>query len=164
MVMEFRQLLQRLASAVEDFDREAFVDCFTPDGIYADYLLGRKQGQQGLREMLAHFYVGGENFRWEFFEPVCAGDRGYARSRFSFDSLHADALGKRIAFDAMSCLDLRGGRISYYRDVFDRGMALAQQNYAPERIVRIEQKHGEEFRREPEWALHFTPGGRGSVR
>ena len=151
----FSQLLRALAKAVETGDGEALADCFTADGIYEDYFFGRKQGRQGLKQMLAHFHDGGENFRWEFFDAVCDGSRGYARYRFSYDSLQALAQGKRVGFDGISCIDLRDGLIAFYREVFDRGMALAQQNFAPEHIVRIELKHALAQRDDPNWAPHF---------
>ena len=153
--MEFSQLLQALATAVETRDEEAMADLFTADGIYDDYFFGRKQGRQGLREMLAHFYAGANNFRWEFFDPVCTGSRGYASYRFSFDSLQPQARGTRVGFDGISCVELRDGLISHYREVFDRGMGLAQQQFAPERIVHIEMKHVKALREAPGWEPHF---------
>jgi len=153
--MDFSQLLRTLGNAVEAGDKEALVGCFTQDGVYEDYFFGRKEGHQGIREMLAHFYAGATNFRWEFFDPVCDGNRGYARYRFSYDSLQPQARGKRVGFDGISCIDLRGGLISHYREVFDRGMALAQQDFAPEHIFRIEMKHAQALRQAPGWAPHF---------
>ena len=156
--MDFPRLLHDLARAVETNDGAALADCFCPDGIYEDYFFGPKQGRQGIVEMLSHFYQGGKNFRWEFFDPVCAGSRGYARYRFSYDSLQAQALGRRVGFDGVSCFELRDGLISHYREVFDRGMALAQQDFAPERIVRLELKHAAALRSLPAWSAHFGPG------
>ena len=162
--MDFEQLLRHLALAVETADGEALADCFTDDGVYEDYFFGRKQGRQGLREMLAHFYQGAENFRWEFFDAVCAGDKGYARYRFSYDSLQPQAKGVRVGFDGISCLELRNGLIAHYREVFDRGMALAQQNFEPARIVRLEMKHAAALRASPEWAAHFGVRSEGAIR
>lgn len=155
--MDFEQLLKRLASAIEIGDAEALARCFTPDGIYEDYFFGAKQGPQGLREMLDHFYAGGRNFRWEFFRPVCSGDQGYASYRFSYESLQPQALGRRVGFDGICCVDLRGGLISHYGEVFDRGMALAQQDFAPERIARIASRHAAALRQKAEWVTHFSP-------
>ena len=154
--MDFERLLQNLASAVERRDSEALADCFCDDGIYEDYFFGRKQGRQGLKEMLEHFYQGAENFRWEFFAAACVGDLGYARYRFSYDSLQAQAKGTRVGFDGISCIELRDGLIGHYREVFDRGMALVQQNFEPGRIVRIEHKHALQLRDDPAWAGHFA--------
>jgi len=154
-IMDFPHLLQQLAKAVETYNVEAFVDCFTPDAIYEDYFYGRKQGHSGLQEMLEHFHSGANHFRWEFFQPVCSGNLGYASYRFSFDSLHPDALGQRVGFDGISCVELRDGRIGHYREIFDRGMALAQQNFAAERILRTAGKYAAALRQAPEWASHF---------
>ena len=153
--MNFSQLLLALGNAVEAGDAEALADCFTPDGIYEDYFFGGKQGRQGIREMLAHFYAGGNHFRWEFFDPVSDGSRGYARYRFSYDSLQPQTRGKRVGFDGVSCIELHDGLISHYREVFDRGMALAQQDFPPERIVWIELKHALALRQDPSWNTHF---------
>ena len=153
--MDFEQLLHDLADAIETRDGEALVACFCADGIYEDYFFGAKKGRQGLLEMLAHFYAGAENFRWEFFAPVCDGHRGYARYRFSYDSLQAQARGQRVGFDGISCITLRDGLISHYCEVFDRGMAMAQQNFAAERIVKSGLKHAAALASAPQWAAHF---------
>lgn len=154
--MDFERLLHRLARAIEVRDAEALATCFTPDGVYEDYFFGPKQGSQGLREMLDHFYAGAKDFRWEFFQPACVGDLGYARYRFSYESLQPQTPGRRVGFDGICCMELRDGVIRHYREVFDRGMALVQQDFAPERISRIVAKHAEALRQQPEWAAHFA--------
>jgi hypothetical protein len=154
--MEFAQLLQRLGKAIELRDIELLRDCFTPDGIYDDYFFGPKQGSQGLLEMLDHFYAGGRAFRWEFFDPVCVGQRGYASYRFSYESLQPQALGRRVGFDGISCIELRDGRIQRYREVFDRSLALAQQDFEPARIVRLALRNADKLRADPAWAGHFA--------
>ena len=87
--------------------------------------------------MLAHFAEGGRNFRWEFLDPVRAGNVGYASYRFSFDSTRPEAKGARVLFDGIGRFDLEGDRIKRYSEVFDRGMALAQQEFEPERLRKI---------------------------
>ena len=154
--MDFEQLLKRLAAAIEMGNAEALAECFTADGIYEDYFFGPKQGPQGLREMLDHFYAGGRNFKWEFFQPLCSGDLGYASYRFSYESLQPQTLGRRVGFEGISCIKLGGGLISHYREVFDRSMALAQQDFAPERIAKIISKHVGALRQKAEWAAHFS--------
>ncbi|MCK9382064.1 MAG: nuclear transport factor 2 family protein [Sulfuritalea sp.] len=154
--MDFEQLLTRLAKAIEARDAQALADCFTPDGIYEDYFFGPKRGPQGLREMLDHFYAGAQNFRWEFLQPVSSGDLGYASYRFSYESLQPQSLGRRVGFDGISCIKLSDGLISHYREVFDRSMALVQQDFAPERIAKIVSGHAGALRQNPEWAAHFS--------
>ena len=91
--------------------------------------------------MLAHFAEGGRNFRWEFFDAVRAGNVGYASYRFSFNSLRPEAKGARVLFDGIGRFDLEGDRIRRYSEVFDRGMALAQQEFEPERLRKIGLKY-----------------------
>ena len=153
--MEFSKLLESVARAVESGNAEALADCFTDDGIYEDYFFGPLQGRQGMADMIAHFNAGATNFRWEFFDQVSDGVRGYARYRFSYDSLQPQALGIRVGFDGISYVELRGGLISHYREVFDRGMALAQQNFDPNQLARIAQKYASRLRSSPGWASHF---------
>lgn len=158
--MDFEHLLKSLASAIELRDPLALAGCFTPDGVYEDYFFGAKQGPQGLSEMLDHFYAGGRDFRWEFFQPACVGNLGYASYRFSYESLQPQSMGRRVGFDGISCIELRDGLISRYREVFDRGMALAQQDFPPERIARIVSKHGETLRQDAAWTAHFPSQAR----
>lgn len=155
--MEFSKLLVRLAQAVETRDADLLADCFTADGIYEDYFYGAKQGRDGLREMLEHFYAGARDFRWEFLQPVSDGKVGYAAYRFSYTSLQSGAEGRRVAFEGISCCQLRDGRIARYREVFDRGLALVQQDFAAERIARIESRYAGVLRDSPEWSGHFQP-------
>ena len=74
--------------------------------------------------------------------------------RFSFDSRRAEAKGTRVAFDGIGRFDLEGGRIKRYSEVFDRGMALAQQAFEPERLRKIALKYATALKARPEWAGH----------
>lgn len=156
MDARFPDLLHRMATAVEANDVEALVACFVADAHYDDYFYGRAEGHAGLREMLGHFHQGGRDFRWKFFDPVCDGHLGYASYRFSYASLHPPAQGRRVGFEGISCVRLREGKIAHYREVFDRGVALAQQSFAAERIARAAVRHAELLHTAPGWTEHFT--------
>lgn len=151
--MEFAELVNRFAAAAASGDGDALADLFTPGGTYDDYFFGPSTGREAIKRMLAHFAEGGRNFRWEFFDAVHCGEIGYASYRFSFDSTWAD--GARVAFDGIGRFDLEGGRIRRYSEVFDRGMALAQQAFAPEHLVRIELKYAKAIKARPEWQGHL---------
>jgi limonene-1,2-epoxide hydrolase len=135
--MDFADLVNRFAAAAASGNGDALADLFTPDGTYDDYFFGPCTGREAIKAMLAHFAEGGRNFRWEFFDPVRSGSVGYASYRFSFDSRRPEAKGARVVFDGIGRFDLEGDRIRRYSEVFDRGMALAQQDFAPERIKRV---------------------------
>lgn len=157
--MDLAALLSRFAKAVETGDGDALADCFTKDGVYDDYFFGPSEpGRKGIRDMLAHFYEGGRDFRWEFFDPLAAGPLGYASYRFSYTSLLPEAKGARVVFDGISRLQLEGGLIKHYSEVFDRGMALAQQDFAAERLKRIGQKYAGRLKARPETAPHLAAG------
>ena len=135
--MEFSELVKRFAAAAASGDGDALADLFTADGTYDDYFFGPCSGREAIKKMLAHFAEGGRNFRWEFFDSVAAGDIGYASYRFSFEATRPEAKAARVAFDGIGRFDLEGGRIKRYSEVFDRGMALAQQDFAAERIKKV---------------------------
>jgi len=155
--MHFAHLLERFAAAVEALDGDALADLFTPEGTYDDYFFGPSTGREAIKNMLAHFAAGGRNFRWEFYDAVAAGTLGYASYRFSFNSTHGAARGARVVFDGIARLDLANGRIQRYGEVFDRGMALAQQEFEPERLRKIALKYAAALKAQPEFAAHVSP-------
>jgi len=152
--MEFNELVKQFAIAAASGNGEALADLFTLDGTYDDYFFGPSTGHESIKKMLAHFGDGGRNFRWEFFDAALSGSVGYASYRFSFDSKRPEAKGARVAFDGIGRFDLEGGRIRRYSEVFDRGMALAQQEFEPERLRKIALKYATGLKARPEWAGH----------
>jgi hypothetical protein len=153
--MDFNQLLEKFAAAAASGDGDALAALFTPEGTYDDYFFGPSTGRAAIKEMLAHFAEGGADFRWEFFDPARSGNLGYASYRFSFNSRRPEAKGARVAFDGIGRFDLAAdGRIARYSEVFDRGMALAQQEFEPERLRRIGLKYAAALKARPDWAPH----------
>jgi SnoaL-like domain len=152
--MEFSELVGRFAAAAASGNGHALADLFTPDGTYDDYFFGPSTGRDAIKKMLAHFAEGGSNFRWEFHDPVRTGNIGYASYRFSFDSRRPEAKGARVVFDGIGRFDLVGDRIRRYSEVFDRGMALAQQEFEPERLRKIGLRYASGLKARPEWASH----------
>ena len=153
--MDFAELVNRFATAAASGDGDALADLFTANGTYDDDLFSPNTGREAIKRMLAHFADGGRNFRWEFLDPVRSGDIGYASYRFSFESTRPEAQGARVAFDGIGRFDLEGDRIRRYCEVFDRGMALAQQAFAPEHLARIELKYANAMKTRPEWKAHL---------
>lgn len=153
--MELTQLLAHFSAAVEANDGPGLARLFTDDGIYDDYFFGAsKPGAAAIAGMLAHFYEGGKNFKWEFHDAVASGPRGYASYRFSYDSTLPDAKGARVVFDGISRFELEAGKIKRYSEVFDRGMALAQLDFAPERLKKVALKYAGALKARPEAARH----------
>jgi hypothetical protein len=136
-VSDFPAMLRRFGAAVAANDGEELANLFTPDGVYDAGFFGEFQGRPAIADMLAHFHETGSNFRWDFFDPLSDGRSGYARYRFSYASRMPGAEGKPVVFEGIGFFQLHEGLIARYSEVFDRGMALAQQDFAAERIKKV---------------------------
>src|ERR1044072_8428145 len=87
--------------------------------------------------MLQHFHDTGSNYRWDFLDPLSDGSQAYARYRFSYASGMPGAEGKSGVFEGTAHFTFRDGLIARYVEDFDRGLALAQQDFAAERIKKV---------------------------
>jgi SnoaL-like domain len=159
-VGEFAQLLERFAAAVERNDGAGLAALFTGDGVYEDGFYGAYAGAAAIAEMVAHFHEAGTRFRWEFFDPLSDGRSGYARYRFSYRFSYLSAMpgaqGKPVVFEGIAHFVFRDGRIARYCEVFDRGVALAQQGFAAERIKRVLEKAAARQNATPECHAHLA--------
>jgi hypothetical protein len=135
--MDFPDLLSRFAKAVAANDGAALSALFIEDGVYDDGFFGEYKGRTAIADMLRHFHQTGSNYRWDFFDSLSDGHTGYARYRFSYASGMPGAEGKPVVFEGTSHFVFRDGLIARYEENFDRGMALAQQDFAPERIKKV---------------------------
>lgn len=155
--MSLETLLRDFARAVETGNGDALADCFTSDGVYDDYFFGPSApGRAGIVAMLDHFYEGGIEFRWDFFDIVETPTLGYAQYRFSYTATMPEAKRARVVFEGISRFALEGGRIARYAEVFDRGMALAQLDFAPERLKKIALKYAAAVKAKPDAARHIS--------
>jgi ketosteroid isomerase-like protein len=153
--MAFDALLARFSAAVQAHDSQGLAALFTPDGVYDDYFFGRHAGRPEIAAMLDRFHVGGERFCWEFLEPLCAGDLGYARYCFSYLSREPGTEGRLVMFDGIARMRLRDGLIADYAEAFDRGMAFAQLGYPPDRIARLAARYAAALHASPMAAHHL---------
>jgi ketosteroid isomerase-like protein len=154
-VAEFAKMLERLAAAVESNDGAGVAALFTPDAVYEDGFYGAYAGSAAIARMVAHFHETGEGFRWEFFDPVTDGQTGYSRYRFSYRSKMPGAEGKPVVFEGIAHFAFRDGKFARYGEAFDRGVALAQQGFAAERIKRVLEKAAARQNDTPECQAHL---------
>ncbi len=154
--MTFEELVQTFAARAAAGDANALAALFTEDGVYDDYFFGPQTGRAAIAKMLGHFSDGGANFRWEFFDLVANDRLGYASYRFSYDSKFPAANGARVVFDGIGRFERAGDLLVRYSEVFDRGMALAQQAYDPARIAKIANRYAAALKSRPEWAAHVA--------
>jgi hypothetical protein len=135
--MDFPNLLSRFATAVQKNDGSGLAALFMPNGIYDDGFYGEHAGPKAIADMLQHFHDTGTNFRWDFFDPLTDGRIGYARYRFSYASRMKGAEGKPVVFEGTAFFTFADGKIAHYREVFDRGVALVQQDFDAERLKKV---------------------------
>jgi len=134
---DFRALIERMSQAICRGDGAAAAACFTADGSYHDGFYGEFRGREAIRDMVEnHFHANARDFSWTLSDALSDGGLAYARYDFSYVSKIAGSEGKRIFFSGISQVRLKDGLIAHYGEIFDRGVALAQMNFAPERIAK----------------------------
>jgi hypothetical protein len=106
--------------------------------------------------MLDRFHVGGEDFFWEFQNPVCDGTTGYAGYLFSYRSKEPESAGRTIVFEGIARFTLRDGLIAQYAEAFDRGVAFSQLGYATERIGKLLGRYARELGQREDVAAHLA--------
>lgn len=148
--MDLGALLARLSAAAEAADGAAFTACFTPDGLYRDYIYGDHRGRAAIADMLEHqFHRDATDYRWRFFDPVCDGRTGYAWSLSSFTSTIPEFKGNRIVIDGISRFRLRDGLIEEYWESVNGGVAMAQLGVGPERMAKVLRRWADKLKNQP---------------
>jgi hypothetical protein len=155
-MIDFPGLLRRFADAVAANDGQGLAALFTDDGVYDDGFFGAHTGPADIARMLARFHATGTEYRWDFFDPLTDGRIGYARWRFSYISKMPGAEGRPVVFEGMSCFTFRGDRIAHYAEVFDRGVALVQQDFPAERLQRAMAKFAQRQNATPACRDHLA--------
>lgn len=163
--IDFRALLERFTAAAEAGDGEAFAACFTPDGIYHDYIYGDHTGRADIAHMMSDLFHrdAGPDYRWEMFDPVCNGNLAYAWSLSSFTSRVPDLAGKFVVIDGMSRFELRDGLISDYRESVNGGVAMAQLGVAAPRMEKVLNRWATALRAQPATQAYLARSGKASA-
>jgi hypothetical protein len=149
---DFGSILQDFTEAVVRADGPRLASLFTADGIYEDYFFGPHQGPAAISAMLTRFYEGGENFRWEFLNPLSDAYSGYAQFHFSYRSKVPESVGEIVGFEGTSRFELVNGKIARYSEVFDRGAALTALQFDAQRVHKILTRYWEAYRASPAFA------------
>ena len=132
-----RALLERMTQAICRGDGAAAAACFVADGVYHDGFYGEFRGRAAIRDMVEkHFHANARDFSWTLYDALSDGKLGYARYDFYYTAKIAGSEGKRVHFAGISQIRLKDGLIAHYGEIFDRGVALAQMDFAPERIAK----------------------------
>jgi ketosteroid isomerase-like protein len=135
---EFASLVARLGAAATAGDGKAFAACFTPDGVYHDYIYGPHRGRAEIADMLENlFHRDAADYDWRFLDPVTDGRIGYARSLSRFVSKIAEFKGNPVVIDGISRFVLEDGLIGEYFESVNGGVAMTQLGVQPERMAKV---------------------------
>jgi hypothetical protein len=135
---EFAALVARLGATATAGDGKAFAACFTPDGIYNDYIYGAHRGRDSIVDMLENlFHRDATDYHWQFLDPVTDGRIGYARSLSRFVSTLPEFKGNKIVIDGTSRFILKDGLIGEYFESVNGGIAMTQLGVQPERMAKV---------------------------
>ncbi|HXC57099.1 MAG TPA: nuclear transport factor 2 family protein [Rhizomicrobium sp.] len=152
---EFAALVQRFGAAATAGDGKALADCFTPDGVYHDYIYGPHVGRDSIADMLENlFHRDAAEYDWTFYEPVVSGDVGYAHSLSTFISRVPGHEGREIVIDGMSRFVLKDALIAGYYESVNGGVAHAQLGLAPERMAKVMARWAKRLRDRPDVAAY----------
>src|SRR5438034_8411123 len=84
---QFAALLDEITLSAESGDGARFAGHFTEDAIYYDYIYGAHKGRAEIAHLMQNlFHRDAADYRWEMFDPVFDGEKGYAWSLSSFTS------------------------------------------------------------------------------
>jgi ketosteroid isomerase-like protein len=135
---EFAALLTRLGAAATAGDAQAFAACFTPDGVYHDYIYGPHKGREAIADMLANlFHRDATDYDWRFLDPVTNGRIGYAHSLSRFVSTIPEFKGREVTIDGTSRFVLEDGLIAEYHESVNGGVAMVQLGVAAPRMEKV---------------------------
>jgi len=142
---QFSELIERMTQAICRGEGAAAAACFTPEGSYHDGFYGEFKGRDAIRDMVEkHFHGNARDFSWTLSDTLSDGKLGYARYAFAYTSNIAGSQGERVFFSGIAQVHLKDGLIAHYGEIFDRGIALAQMHFAPERIAKSLARWAEE--------------------
>jgi SnoaL-like domain len=159
---EFARLLDGFTLAAECGDGARFAGHFTADAVYHDYIYGAHQGRADIAHMMQDlFHRDAADYRWEMFDPVFDGEKGYAWSLSSFTSKIPQFQGKRVVIDGISRFLVRDGLIAEYRESVNGGVAMVQLGVEPDRMAKVFRRWSEWLKERPE-TLDYLARPRGS--
>jgi SnoaL-like domain len=148
---EFAGLLNEFTLSAESGDGAGFASHFTDDAIYYDYIYGAHRGHAEIAHMMQDlFHRDAADYRWEMFDPVFDGIKGYAWSLSSFTSKIKQFKGQPVVIDGMSRFIVRDGLIAEYRESVNGGVAMAQLGVEPDRMTKVFKRWARWLKERPE--------------
>jgi hypothetical protein len=161
---EFAALLDDLTRSAESGDGARFAQHFTEDAIYYDYIYGAHRGRADITHMMQDlFHRDAADYRWEMFDPVFDGEKGYAWSLSNFTSKIPQFAGRHVVIDGISRFVVRDGLIAEYRECVNGGVAMVQLGVEPDRMAKVFKRWTGWLNERPETQDYLARGKRSVV-
>ncbi len=102
--------------AWENRDTQTILDTLTPDAFYHNIPMDPLVGTEAIKQFVAPFLETAEKVVWEV-HHIAENDQGTVLTERT-DNFHL-AGGKKLSVRVMGTFELKGGKITHWRDYFD---------------------------------------------
>ena len=117
--MNAEQVVNAFMAAFDRKDLDGALALVTDDCYYDNVPLGDMRGREKMREFLAPIVAGNEPVKFEVLRQA-AGDKVVMNERIDRFVMS----GKQVALPVSGVFEVVDGKISFWRDYFDKGMFM----------------------------------------
>ena len=117
--MNAEQVVNAFMAAFDRKDLDGALALVTDDCYYDNVPLGDMRGREKMREFLAPIVAGNEPVQFELLRQA-AGDKVVMNERIDRFVMN----GKPVALPVSGVFEVVDGKISFWRDYFDKGMFM----------------------------------------
>jgi limonene-1,2-epoxide hydrolase len=117
--MNAEQVVNAFMAAFDRKDLDGALALVTDDCYYDNVPLGDMRGREKMREFLAPIVAGNEPVKFEVLRQA-AGDKVVMNERIDRFVMN----GKPVALPVSGVFEVVDGKISFWRDYFDKGMFM----------------------------------------
>ena len=124
--------IERLFAAWNSHDADKVVAAFTEDVVYEDVAAGHiNRGRTEVRKWAEGAFAGIENFKIETVSSSFQNGRGVAEWVWSGADKGLLKTGKKFSVRGVSVFEVRGGKISRYKEYYDFSTVMRQVGLLP---------------------------------
>ena len=127
-----RKVIERLFAAWNSRDAEKVVAAFSSDGVYEDVAAGQiNRGRDEIRKWVAGAFRDIENFKLEVIRSSFYKGGGIVEWVWSGTDKGLFKTGKRFSVRGVSVIEVRGDKVSDYKEYYDFGTVTRQLGLLP---------------------------------
>ena len=127
-----RKVIERLFAAWNSRDAEKVVAAFSSDGVYEDVAAGQiNRGRDEIRKWVAGAFRDIENFKLEVIRSSFYKGGGMVEWVWSGTDKGLFKTGKRFSVRGVGVIEVRGDKVSNYKEYYDYGTVTRQFGLLP---------------------------------